>query len=96
MEDGKQFECELKNGIRHGKVKTFEDNVLTEVAEYVDGVKQGEVTCYWDNGRVRSISTIADGKETEVAAFSKFDRPTLASGCCARCWRMSVTTNIGD
>ncbi len=73
-----QDESELKGGIRHGKTTTYHDGVLWSISYYVNGVQDGESTLYWDNGRVRSVTTVVQGNEGQTRSFPKFDQPVPA------------------
>jgi antitoxin component YwqK of YwqJK toxin-antitoxin module len=71
-------EAELKGGRKHGRVTTFYDGRLWGVSAYRDGVRDGEATTYWDNGRVRSVTAYARGKPGKERSYPKFDRPVPA------------------
>lgn len=73
-----QYETELKFGIPHGKVTKYHDGVVWSVSSYVDGIEDGTSTLYWNNGRVRSITTFVQGKKGESRSFPKFDQPIPA------------------
>ncbi len=75
---GWQHDRELWGGISHGKTTTYQDGVLWSISTFKDGVQDGESTLYWDNGRVRSVSKVADGKEVKSRSYPKFDRPVPA------------------
>lgn len=72
-----QHDQELKDGVPNGKTTTYKGGVLWGVSSYKDGVRVGESTLYWDNGRLRSISKVVDEEEVETE-FPKFDRPVPA------------------
>lgn len=69
---------ELKDGIPHGKVTTYKHAVLWKTADYVHGEPDGEMTTYWDNGRVSSVTKYVQGKAGESERFPKFDHPVPA------------------
>ncbi|WP_254513924.1 toxin-antitoxin system YwqK family antitoxin [Anatilimnocola floriformis] len=71
-------EAELQDGIPHGKVTTWSKGVLWGIEHYVAGIKEGEATSYWNNGRVRKIARFVQGEEESVQEFPKFDRPVPA------------------
>lgn len=69
---------ELAKGIPNGKCTTYNDGVLWSVGHYVDGVAEGDLTLYWENGHVRNVSRLQKGKEVESRDFPKFDQPVPA------------------
>jgi antitoxin component YwqK of YwqJK toxin-antitoxin module len=73
-----QHEYELKDGIPHGKVTTYDGDVLWRIAHYVDGMPDGESTTYWNNGRIRSVTKYVKGKEAKSKKFPKFNHPVPA------------------
>jgi antitoxin component YwqK of YwqJK toxin-antitoxin module len=73
-----QREYELKDGIPHGKVTTYDGDVLWSIAHYVDGMPDGESTTYWNNGRIRSVTKYVKGKEAKSKKFPKSDHPVPA------------------
>lgn len=75
FEKGWIRESELKDGVPHGKVTTYNNGVLWSVAHFVAGKPNGESTLYWDNGRVRTVTKIAAGKRRKTQEFPKFDYP---------------------
>lgn len=66
---------ELKDGIPHGKVTTYHDNVLWSIENFVQGQPDGESTIYWNNGRIRTVTKYAKGTAGESKEFPKFDHP---------------------
>lgn len=78
FENGWPRESELKDGIPHGKVKTYRDGVLWSIEQFVKGKRDGESTSYWENGRVRSVSKYSKGKAGKSKEFPKFDHPVPA------------------
>ncbi len=75
-------ESELKCGVPHGKVTTYERDVtdsncdvLWSISHYMDGKLHGESTKYWNNGRIRSVTKYANGIEGSSTEFPKFDHP---------------------
>ena len=73
-----QHETELKDGVSHGKETTYFAGVLWSVSFYEYGVQQGESTVYWNNGRVRSVTSYSQGKKGATHSFPKFDQPAPA------------------
>jgi antitoxin component YwqK of YwqJK toxin-antitoxin module len=73
-----QQDRELKDGVSHGKTTTYFDGVLWDVSFYANDLLEGESTSYWDNGRVRTITTFLGGKDVKSKSFPKFDRPIPA------------------
>lgn len=73
-----QWDKELCNGVQHGKTTMFNKGVLWRVDHFENGVRSGESTSYWDNGRVRAKATYVAGKEVKKESFPKFDRPVPA------------------
>jgi antitoxin component YwqK of YwqJK toxin-antitoxin module len=69
---------ELRGGVPHGKATTYDDGVLSAVSHYVDGVKDGEETTYWDNGRVQDVTKYTRGRAGKSKSYPKFDRPVPA------------------
>jgi antitoxin component YwqK of YwqJK toxin-antitoxin module len=78
FENGWPHESELKEGIPHGKVTTYNRGVLWSIAHYVHGKPDGESTTYWDNGRIRSVTKFVKGKAGKSKEFPKFDHPMPA------------------
>jgi antitoxin component YwqK of YwqJK toxin-antitoxin module len=68
-----QREYELKDDIPHGKVTTCFENLLWSIAQYVDGMPDGDETTYWENGRIRSLTKFVKGLEVESRDFPKSD-----------------------
>ena len=66
---------ELKGGVRHGVSKRYQKGVLWSVSHYREGVQHGEMTLYWDNGRVHVISEYENGAEMSSRESAKFDEP---------------------
>jgi hypothetical protein len=56
-------------------VTRYAGDVVRSVATFRDGVRDGRETSYWDNGRVRSVTTWVRGTKGECGSFPKFDRP---------------------
>jgi antitoxin component YwqK of YwqJK toxin-antitoxin module len=73
-----QREMELRNGIPHGRVTMFFRGVLHTVSQYANGVREGDETVYWDNGRVRSVTKFVKGKAGKSMEFPKYDHPMPA------------------
>jgi antitoxin component YwqK of YwqJK toxin-antitoxin module len=78
FENGWPRESELKEGIPHGQVTTYNRDVLWSIAHYVRGKQDGESTTYWDNGRIRSVEKYVKGKAGKSKEFPKFDHPMPA------------------
>jgi antitoxin component YwqK of YwqJK toxin-antitoxin module len=73
-----QHDIVLKEGKPHGKKTTYHDGVLWSVSYYVNGAQDGESITYWENGRVRSVTKFAQGKEGKTKSYPKYDRPLPA------------------
>jgi antitoxin component YwqK of YwqJK toxin-antitoxin module len=73
-----QTETDLENGVPHGKKTLFFVGVLHTVSQYVKGVREGEETVYWNNGRIRSVAQYVHGKAGRKKEFPKFDHPVPA------------------
>jgi antitoxin component YwqK of YwqJK toxin-antitoxin module len=69
---------ELKNGVPHGKGKTWNEGVLWSTEEWVNGKRHGITELYYDNGRLRSRYLYRQGKEVSSEQFTKFDNPQPA------------------
>lgn len=77
LENDWRRESELKGGIPHGKVTTYNRGVVWSIGQYIEG-KPGETTTYWDNGRICSVTKYVKGKAGKEKVFPKFDHPVPA------------------
>jgi antitoxin component YwqK of YwqJK toxin-antitoxin module len=75
FENGWPRVSELKGGIPHGKVTTYNRDVLWSIDQYVEGKPDGESTTYWDNGRIRSVTKFENEMEEKSKNFPKYDDP---------------------
>lgn len=78
FEDLFVHEAELRNGMRHGKTTVHTSGVLWSIDHYEDGLRHGDSTSYWDNGRVRTVTKYARGKAGSSQTYPKFDDPRPA------------------
>ncbi|HZZ78223.1 MAG TPA: DUF4375 domain-containing protein [Gemmataceae bacterium] len=69
---------EVQDGVPHGMTTTYSDGRIERETEYRNGVREGKSTWYWENGRVRSVTTFKNGRASKTKEYPRLDHPVPA------------------